>query len=74
MFQDNENIWGKDMYPYRVRVEILNDLLSEKRKPIPLSCLFGNAINEEITIEPYLRNVWIVKIAKGQTDLLLKLI
>jgi hypothetical protein len=74
LFVDNQNIWGKDMYPYRVKVEILNDLLAEKKQPIPISCLFDNVIDQEITIEPYLRNLSIVRISENQASLLSKLL
>lgn len=72
MYYDNENLWGKDLYPYRVRIEIVHDLLAEKRPPITSSSFFEINTNKQISIEPYLRNVWIVPIANSQYELLTK--
>ncbi len=73
MYIDNENIWGKDLYPFRVKIEILNDRLSQKKKPISTSLLLVSSINKEIVIEPYLRNVHLVKITQDQSEELTKI-
>lgn len=72
-YKDNEDIWGKDLYPFRVKIEIIHDLLAEKKNPIPISCILGSNLSEEFTIEPYLRNVRIAKIGQNQFDRLLGL-
>jgi predicted RNA-binding protein len=30
LFEDNQNIWGKDLYPFRVRIEFINNNMSRK--------------------------------------------
>ena len=65
MFEDNQNIWGKNRYPLRVKIKIIQEYLAGDNEPIPLSALMG-AQNSEMKIEPYLRNVWITKITKKQ--------
>ena len=72
LFKDNRDIWGKDLYRYRVKIEVLDDLLAKKRQPFQLSTFFDKVIDQEITVEPYLRNVSIVKISDDQSKLLLK--
>jgi len=64
IFEDHQDIWGKDRYPFRVRIE-LQEFIRDEDKPIPLSHLFGKTDNE-ITIEPYLRHVGITKISQEQ--------
>jgi len=66
MFEDHQDIWGKNRYPLRVRIEILHERNGNINKPVPLSILFGKANNSEIEIEPYLGNVWITKITETQ--------
>jgi len=65
MFEDYQNIWGKNRYPLRVNIKILQQYLENENGYIPLSALIG-AKNSEIEIEPYLRNIWITKITKKQ--------
>ncbi len=70
MFKDNADIWGKDRYPFRVKIEIIHNLRSSGKMSIPLNILFDKCINEEISIEPYLRNVSIVSISETQSNFL----
>lgn len=65
VFEDSEEIWGKNRYPFRVRIESLPNLVINDNNPIPISSLFQQKSNE-IEIEPYLKNVWITKISKKQ--------
>lgn len=67
-FHDNRDVWGRDLYPYRISVRI--DHQVSNRKLVPLSCLFDSYNNENLTIEPYLRNVPIFEISYEQSVLL----
>jgi hypothetical protein len=66
VFEDNEDIWGKDRYPLRVRMEFIPALCRDRSNPIPISSLFGSPSTNEITVEPYLKGVWITKVSKRQ--------
>ena len=67
VFEDHLDIWGKNRYPFRVRIEILPRFTGNENQPIPLSSLYGTINSEEdITIEPYLKNVWITRISDKQ--------
>ena len=35
-FEDHEEIWGRERYPYRVRLEPIHDFVEVIREPIPL--------------------------------------
>jgi len=73
VFENYQDIWGKDRYPFRVRIEFIPNMLRDESKPIPLSTIFGKEGKQsEIKIEPYLRNVWITKISKQQYNNLQK--
>ena len=72
MFESYTDIWGKNRYPFRIKVEILNDFIRQENNPIPISALIGLPQNSELEIEPYLRNVWITKITKQQYHNLMK--
>ena len=74
VFEDHRDIWGKERYPFRVRIEFIPDFTRNESKPIPLSFLFGKVNNKEgVKVEPYLRNVWITKISNEQYKKLRKL-
>lgn len=66
IFEDHQNIWGRDRYPLRVRIHILREFPGNGSELVPLSAIFGAPENSDIEIEPHLRNVWIVKITKNQ--------
>lgn len=73
LFEDNQDLWGKDLYRFRVKVEVLDDLLLRKMQPFKLSYFFDNiVINKEITVEPYLRNVTMIKTSDDQSKVLSK--
>jgi len=67
MFEDDQDIWGRNRYPLRVKIEILQGL-PKSEKPAPLSALIGENTNPEIEIEPYLGNVCITKITEEQYE------
>jgi len=74
VFENYEDIWGKDRYPFRVCVEPIPHMLRDEDKPIPLSAIFGKGDKQsEIEIEPYLKNIWITKISERQYKNLQKL-
>jgi len=70
VYEDNQDIWGKDRYPLRVRVEFVQGLLRENN-PVPLSSIFNQSSKSEIAIEPFLKNIWIAKVSKEQYKRLL---
>jgi len=70
VYEDNQDIWGKDRYPLRVRVEFVQDLLREDN-PVPLSSIFNQSSKSEVSVEPFLKNVWITKVSKEQYKRLL---
>ena len=71
LFEDNQDIWGKDLYRFRVKIEVLDDLLARKRQPFQLRYFFDYiVINKEITVEPYLRNVTMIKTSDDQSKVL----
>lgn len=68
VYEDGQNIWGKDRYPLRMKIEFIQGLLRDENNPVPLSCFFGKTANNEFEIEPFLKNVWITKITKEQYE------
>jgi hypothetical protein len=67
LIEDHKDVWGKNRYPFRVKIEFIPSLITTEDKPIPLSSLFGKVdINGDIRIEPYLKNVCITRISKKQ--------
>jgi hypothetical protein len=68
VYEDRKDIWGKDRYPLRVKIEFIQSLLIDKSTPIPISHFFDESTHNEFKIEPYLKNVWITKLTKEQYD------
>jgi hypothetical protein len=66
--EDYQDIWGKERYPLRVKIEFIPNLVRDESNPVPLSSFFGRASNNEIKIEPYLKNIWITRVAKEQYE------
>jgi len=66
VFEDNRDIWGRDRYPLRIRIELIPDLCGHNCSAVPISSLFGEPYGDGITVEPYLKGVWLVKITEGQ--------
>jgi len=65
VYEDNSDIWGKDRYPLRVQIEIVTKI--GKNKPaIPISSMFGYSSNLRVTVEPYLKSIWLIKISEQQ--------
>jgi len=74
VFENHHDIWGKNRYPLRVRIEFVPNLVRDEKKAIPISSIFGKIKNQnEIKIEPYLRYVWITKISQELYENLQKL-
>jgi len=70
-FEHNEDIWGGGRYPYRIRIEPIPEFAQGYTKPIPLHLLFGTFSNRKgITIEPYLRGVFLFKLGGEQLQTL----
>jgi hypothetical protein len=56
VYEDNSDIYGKDRYPLRVKLDFMTSLHGKDHNPIPLSVLFGK-YNDEFSIEPYLKGI-----------------
>lgn len=70
VYEDYKDIWGKDRYPLRVRIDFLPNFQRDENNPIPLSSFFGKTTNKEVKVEPYLRNIWITKVSQDQFQVL----
>ena len=67
VYESHSNLWGKNRYPLRVKIDFIPGFLRDKNTTIPISLLFHKAKDsDEIRIEPYLRNIWITKITEEQ--------
>ena len=67
VYEDQSNIWGINRYPLRVKIEFIPNLTRDESTTIPISALFYEAKgSDEIKIEPYLKNIWLVKITHEQ--------
>ena len=66
VFEDYSDIWGTNRYPLRIKIEISDSHTRDEHNPVPISALMGSTEKPEVEIEPYLRNVWIVKITEKQ--------
>jgi len=65
-YEDHSDLWGKNRYPFRVKLKFNQNLLRDEANPIPITYLFGKAPANDVRVEPYLKNVWITKISKEQ--------
>lgn len=70
VYEDHQDIWGKDRYPIRVRIEFVPNFQRDYNKPIPLTFFFGKPSDKEVKVEPYLKNVWITKVSRDQYRIL----
>jgi len=69
VYENHSDIWGKNRYPLRVKIEFIPNFTRDKNDSIPISLLFYKAKDsDEIKIEPYLKNVWITKITQKQYE------
>jgi len=51
VYEDRQDIWGKDRYPLRVRIELVPNLQRDESNPIPLSSFFGQPFDKEVKVE-----------------------
>ena len=72
IFESDEDLWGQNRYPLRVRLEIISKYLRTEANSIPLSSLFGKIGNPEIEIHPYMGHTFITKITVDQYERLVK--
>ena len=64
LYEENSDIWGKDEYTLRVKINPIQNLMVGEKKALPLSSIFGNVtINKEFSVEPFIKNIWIVKLS-----------
>jgi len=70
VYEDHQDIWGKDRYPLRVRIEFVPNFQRDESNPIPISFFFGKPSNKEVKVEPYLKNIWITKVSQEQYQIL----
>lgn len=68
VYKDNSNVWGKNRYPIRVRIEFLSDQLRSTNNPIPLDALYGNDPHSEFAISPLLKNIWLAPVSVKQYE------
>lgn len=72
-----ESIWGENSrsnvkYPYRIKVEPIDELVVSKKDSIPLHIVFGYVNSKRgYIIEPYLRNILFLKMTDKQSKTLL---
>jgi predicted RNA-binding protein len=66
LYEDNSDIWGKYRYPLRVRIKPINGQNLRTNFSIPLSSIYGGNSNSDFIIEPFLKNIWIVKMENNQ--------
>lgn len=72
VYEDHSDIWGKERYPLRLRIEPVCRL-EKGKSPIPLSYVFGGNSQTNLVIEPFFKGVWIVRMEKGPYSKLEKL-
>jgi len=67
VYENYTDIWGKNRYPLRVKIEFIPNFIRNENTAIPISLFFYKAEDsDEIRIEPYFKNVWIIKITQKQ--------
>lgn len=67
IFEDSKDIWGRNRYPYRIRIKPIPEFHRDDGKAIPLYHIYGS-FNEKkgIIIEPFLKGVLLVKLNNDQ--------
>lgn len=70
VYLGKNDLWGKNRYPVRVKIKALKKF----KKPVPIVSIFGGNINENITVEPLLIDVYIQKIVEPQKSKVLNLL
>lgn len=68
VYQDSSDIWGKNQYPFRVKIEFLPDQIRQNDNPISLDILLGNDPNSEFTIFPFLKDTNIAPVSLKQYE------
>jgi len=67
VYEDHTDIWGRNRYPLRVKIQLIPNLTRDMNSPIPISLLLREANStDEIQIEPFLKNIWITKVTEEQ--------
>lgn len=68
-FEGDEDIWGGGRYPYRIRIEPIQELARGMSEPIPLHLVFGTFdYGRGVIVEPYLRGVSLLRIYDKQFE------
>jgi len=62
VYVDNTDLWGKDRYPLRINLEIVYQF----ENILPFGLVYGGSLNKNITVEPFLKNIWITKMSEKQ--------
>lgn len=74
VFESHRDVWGKERYPFRVKIEFIPQFILSENESIPIGSFLGRIDNEKgITIEPYLKDVWITRISYKQYQTLKEL-
>lgn len=65
IFEAYDDIWGKDRYPFRVKLKFIPGFSVDENRSIPLSSLYGTIdLVRGIEVEPYLRQVSITRLSE----------
>ena len=69
VYENHHDIWGKNRYPLRLKVEFIPDLIRHEKEPIHLSQLFYDTkSSDDIIIEPYMQGIYITRITPEQFE------
>jgi len=68
LYIDNSDLWGKDRYPIRVKIELIPDYLRSNENAIPLDVLFGSNPEDEFSVSPFLKNTWVAPVSQKQFE------
>jgi hypothetical protein len=67
-FEDYTNLWGQNKYPCRFKVKIIFDCSERGGEAIPLSAVYGETNDPNISIQPFFKGVWITGITNQQYE------
>jgi hypothetical protein len=67
IYEDYDNIWGRNRYPIRVKIKPIHDL-SHRSEPFLLSSIFGGNSHNGVVVEPFLKNIWITPLQEIQKE------
>lgn len=65
VYLDHTDIWGRNKWPLRIKIDLVPNLQRKKDNLIPLSTLFVIS-SKNITIEPFLKGIVLAQVSKGQ--------